>query len=218
MGAGKRSATAVEAVSKHRTAPRGAFVAVSSAEAEPFPLLDPNILRVLRSPLACAAQVWIWPLSIVVALFPFLILYDPLGIIGLVNIVVILAGNVPLLVHYRGFVKAMGIAHVPGMCVIVVYGCMRFAGPVGDELQISPDVFEPRELFGVALSMVVVSGISLIFDVVDSFLWISGRNREVSAQTSASIIRVSPQQLILREMFNLAGAAGRHDGRNHDVG
>lgn len=53
-------------------------------------------------------QVWVVPLTFVVSVAPFLVIPDPLGWLGLANIGCILLGNLPMLLHYRGFVKAMG--------------------------------------------------------------------------------------------------------------
>ena len=132
-------------------------------------------------------QIWMLILSNTVSLLPLVILYDTMGLIGLASGIFISVTTMILLAHYKGFAKVLAISHLPGMGTVLVYGILRLAGATDQDQITTTSNGGDTRLFVVTIIMMVINGISFLFDVNDTNQWIVCGNRDI--HTSNGLVK-----------------------------
>ncbi len=98
-------------------------------------------------------------------------LHTPTGVATAAAGIFILATNGPMLYRFQGFSRLMSVPHLPAWGASTVYVAMRLTGQAG-----ASDVSSAELAYGWAV--VVVNGISLLFDAADTVRWVRGE-REI---------------------------------------
>lgn len=112
-------------------------------------------------------QVWVVGILIPVNVLPFFMLDTRVGLAAAVAAVVVVVTNVPIMWAYKGMNKAMSIPHLVAWGPLQVYLMMLLAD-AGFRAETGG-----AEL-GLAVLLVMINGISLIFDLIDSAKWLAG--------------------------------------------
>lgn len=86
--------------------------------------------------------------------------------------------NFVMLAKWWGMSRAMSIPHLPPWLALEAYLVYRLFGPVPLTSADDPLVY------GYALLVVGVNLVSILFDFVDSYRWLSGKDRELIAFTT----------------------------------
>lgn len=118
-------------------------------------------------------QLWVGVVLVPVNVAPFFLLDTPVGRAAAIASVFVLLTNVPIMLHARGMSRLMSVPHLIAWIPLVPYLVARlvFKMPV-----INAEVL-------LASALVVVNGISLVFDMMDTMRWLCGR-REIPGQPS----------------------------------
>ncbi len=85
--------------------------------------------------------------------------------------------NLPIMLYYRGMNRAMAIPHLFAWIPLSVFLILALTGSVGGAV-LSPD------LQRYATAVLVVNGISLAFDVVDTRRWLQGERETPGVDSS----------------------------------
>ena len=125
-----------------------------------------DIWRSLRS-LPVWVQIWVVGILVPVNVLPFFLLETAVGQAGVVAALVVLATNGPLLWIYRGMNKVLSIPHLLAWGPLEIYLLMLLAD---SGFRAEAGVVE----LGLAVLLLVINGISLVFDVIDSAKWMAG--------------------------------------------
>jgi len=112
-------------------------------------------------------QRWVGLLLVPANILPFLLLDTWSGRAGALAALVVVATNVPILWRARGMTRAMSIPHLLAWIPLEFALLARLAGMAG------PASISALEL-ALAVLLVVINGISLGFDIVDSWRWLRG--------------------------------------------
>jgi hypothetical protein len=125
-----------------------------------------DIWRSLRS-LPLWVQIWVAGILVPVNVLPFFLLDTRVGVAGALAALVVVATNGPLMWIYRGMNKVLSIPHLIAWGPLEIYLLMLLAG---SGFRAEAGALE----LGLAVLLVVVNGISLAFDVMDSAKWVAG--------------------------------------------
>lgn len=122
-----------------------------------------DIYRSFRS-MPLWVQVWVAGILMPVNALPFFMLDHPVGQAGAAAAVFVLATNLPLAWLYRGMNRVLAIPHLIAWTPLQLFLLMwLFTGDDAD----GPAMVT-------ALALVLVNGISLLFDAVDTVRWLRG--------------------------------------------
>lgn len=119
-------------------------------------------------------MVWVLLVLIPVNTVSFAVLGTPSGQWAAIAWIFVIAANTGTLFYYGGITKSMSIPHLVAWVPLEIFLLTRLAG--GEMETASAE-------FGYAILLVAINGISLVFDVYDSFRWLRGE-REVAARGS----------------------------------
>lgn len=125
-----------------------------------------DIWRSLRS-LPVWVQIWVVGILVPVNVLPFFLLETAVGQAGAVAALVVLVTNGPLLWMYRGMNKVLSIPHLLAWGPLEIYLLMLLAD---SGFRAEAGALE----LGLAVLLLVINGISLVFDVIDSAKWMAG--------------------------------------------
>ncbi|MED5390024.1 MAG: hypothetical protein VX793_14280 [Pseudomonadota bacterium] len=125
-----------------------------------------DIWRSLRS-LPLWVQVWVVGILVPVNVLPFFLLDSRVGVAASLAALFVLVTNGPLVWIYRGMNKVLSIPHLIAWGPLQVYLLLLIAD---DEFWSRAGSHE-RWL---AVLLLVINGISLVFDGVDSIKWVAG--------------------------------------------
>lgn len=125
-----------------------------------------DIWRSLRS-LPVWVQIWVVGILVPVNVLPFFLLETAVGQAGAVAALVVLVTNGPLLWIYRGMNKVLSIPHLLAWGPLEIYLLMLLAD---SGFRAEAGALE----LGLAVLLLVINGISLVFDVIDSAKWMAG--------------------------------------------
>lgn len=141
-------------------------------------LLERNklIWRSLRS-LPLWVQIWVVGILVPVNAAAFLMLDTPTGHWTAIAAVFVMATNMPIMYYYCGMNRAMSVPHLIAWGPLQVYLIMRLA--TGEVAAGS------AELIYLWL-LLVVNGISLVFDLLDSYKWLVGGRETPGIDEGAS--------------------------------
>lgn len=116
-------------------------------------------------------QVWVGFVLIPVNVFPFFLLDSWSGRVGAAAALFVVATNVPIMWVAAGMSRAMSLPHLLAWIPLEIALVLRIAGAVGN---LPPSTTE----LALAFVLLIVNGISLVFDAIDSWRWLRGQ-REV---------------------------------------
>lgn len=116
-------------------------------------------------------QIWVALILVPVNAAAFFLLDTWLGVAAAIAAAFVVLTNAPILWVCRGMSRLMSVPHVFAWLPLQILIPLRLAGMVG-----SGPVSGAEWVFGIILF--VINGISLVFDVVDSWRWLRGE-REV---------------------------------------
>ena len=125
-----------------------------------------DIWRSLRS-LPAWVQIWVVGILVPVNVLPFFLLDTRVGMAAALAALFVAATNGPLMWIYRGMNKVLSIPHLIAWAPLEIYLLMLLADS-GFRAE-AGDV----EL-GLAVLLLIINGISLVFDVIDSAKWMAG--------------------------------------------
>ena len=135
-----------------------------------------RLLDCARSFLALPRWVRIWVAGALAPAnaAPFFLLHTPSGRAAAVASLFVVASNVPIMLHQRGMSRLMSLPHLMAwipLCLVLV-----------DRLAVGETLTQAEWVLAVGL--LVINGISLAFDGVDTLRWFAG-NREVAKRNAA---------------------------------
>ncbi len=121
-------------------------------------------------------QVWVGCVLIPVNVMPFFLLDTWSGRAGAAAALLVVATNVPIMWAAAGMSRAMSLPHLLAWIPLEIALALRVSGAVGS---LPPATTE----LALALVLLLVNGISLVFDTIDSWRWWRGR-RDVPASAA----------------------------------
>ncbi len=113
-------------------------------------------------------QLWVGFVLIPVNVFPFFLLDSWSGRAGAVAALFVVATNVPIMWAACGMSRAMSLPHLLAWIPLEIALALRVAGAAGS---LPPSTAE----LTLALALLIVNGISLVFDAIDSWRWLRGQ-------------------------------------------
>lgn len=116
-------------------------------------------------------QIWVALILVPVNAAAFFLLDTWLGVATAIAAIFVVLTNAPIMWVCRGMSRLMSVPHLFAWIPLQVLIPIRLAEMVG-----SGPVSDAEWAFGIVLF--VINGISLVFDVIDSFRWLRGE-REV---------------------------------------
>ena len=125
-----------------------------------------DIWQSLRS-LPGWVKVWVLAILVPVNIVPFFFLDTATGLAASLAAVFVAVTNMPLMWIYRGMNKVMSIPHLFAWFPLSIYLLLCLADDSYRENMASTEQV-------MVLVLLVVNGISLVFDAVDSWKWIRG--------------------------------------------
>lgn len=121
--------------------------------------------------LPIGVQVWVGLILIPINAAAFFMLAYEVGQMAAIAAAFVVVTNVPIMLRERGMSKLMSIPHLFAWGPLLVLLILRLMAPENTaQMSVTELVY--------AVLLVLVNGISLIFDAWDSWLWIRG-NRTV---------------------------------------
>lgn len=112
-------------------------------------------------------QVWVGLVLIPINVLPFFLLDTWSGRAGAVAALFVVATNVPIMWAAAGMSRAMSLPHLLAWIPLEIALALRLAGAAGG---LPPTTAE----LALAVALLVVNGISLGFDTLDSWRWLRG--------------------------------------------
>lgn len=125
-----------------------------------------HIWRSLRS-LPLWVQIWVVGILVPVNGLPFFLLDTRVGLAASLAALFVVVTNVPLMWIYKGMNKVLSIPHLIAWGPLQIYLLMLLAD---SGFRAEAGALE----LGLAVLLLVVNGISLAFDVMDSAKWVAG--------------------------------------------
>ena len=125
-----------------------------------------DIWRSWRS-LPLWVQIWVAGILVPVNVLPFFLLESVVGQAGALAALLVLVTNGPLMWVYRGMNKVLSIPHLIAWGPLEIYLLMLLAN---SDFRAEASSME----LGLAALLLVINGISLVFDVMDSAKWMAG--------------------------------------------
>lgn len=117
-------------------------------------------------------QVWVAGILIPVNAAPFLFPNSTVGRYGMVASLLILLSNVPIMLIERGMSRLMSVPHllIWGLLLLLLVRYLRSGAAMTGAEQL------------LTLFLITVDGVSLMFDIFDSWRWFSG-SRDVPGRS-----------------------------------
>ncbi len=113
-------------------------------------------------------QAWVGFVLIPVNVLPFLLLDTWSGRAGALAALFVVATNVPIMWAASGMSRAMSLPHLLAWIPLEIALVLRVSGAVGS---LPPSMIE----LALAITLLLVNGISLVFDAIDSWRWLRGQ-------------------------------------------
>ncbi len=113
-------------------------------------------------------QVWVGFVLIPVNVLPFLLLDTWSGRAGAAAALFVVATNLPIMWLAGGMSRAMSLPHLLAWVPLEIALALRLSGAAGN---LPPSTAE----MALAIALLLVNGISLAFDALDSWRWLRGR-------------------------------------------
>lgn len=116
-------------------------------------------------------QFWVGVVLIPVNTAPFFFLHSPIGRAAAMASAFVVLTNVPIMLHQRGMSRLMSVPHLIAWLALLPYLAARlvFGAPLGNAEAL------------LAITLIVVNGISLVFDTLDTWRWLC-RKRDIPGQ------------------------------------
>jgi hypothetical protein len=116
-------------------------------------------------------QLWVGVVLIPVNTAPFFFLHSPIGRAAAMASAFVVLTNVPIMLHQRGMSRLMAVPHLIAWLALLPYLAARlaFGSPLGNIEAL------------LAITLIVVNGISLVFDTLDTWRWLC-RKRDIPGQ------------------------------------
>lgn len=132
--------------------------------------MNPRLAKIWHSwrSLPVWVQVWVGFVLIPVNVFPFFMLDSWSGRVGAVAALFVVVTNVPIMWAAAGMSRAMSLPHLLAWIPLEIALALRVAGAVGN---LPPSTTE----LALAFALLIVNGISLAFDAIDSWRWLRGQ-------------------------------------------
>lgn len=118
-------------------------------------------------------QVWVAGVLVPVNAAPFALFWTDTGQMGMVSSLLILASNVPIMLHARGMSRLMSVPH------LLIWGPLC----VWIGLRLHEGAAMGAVEHALELALFAANGVSLLFDVADSWRWWRGE-RDVPGSAS----------------------------------
>ena len=113
-------------------------------------------------------QVWVGFVLIPVNVLPFFLLDTWSGRAGAMAALFVVVTNVPIMWAAAGMSRAMSLPHLLAWIPLEIALVLRIAGAAGS---LPPSAVE----LALAIVLLLVNGISLVFDALDSWRWLRGQ-------------------------------------------
>ena len=113
-------------------------------------------------------QIWVGMILVPANALPFVLLDTWSGRAGALAATVVVATNLPIMWQAQGMSRAMSLPHLLAWIPLEIALVLRLSGEVGGP----PPATAEIALIGVLL---VINGISLVFDLLDSWRWLKGQ-------------------------------------------
>lgn len=121
-------------------------------------------------------QVWVGFVLIPVNVLPFFFLGTWSGRAAAMAALFVVVTHVPIMWGASGMSRAMSLPHLPAWMPLEIALTLRLAGAAGG---VPPSLAETT----LAILLLLVNGISLVFDALDSWRWLQGQ-RDVPGSAS----------------------------------
>ncbi len=122
-------------------------------------------------------QVWVAGVLVPVNAAPFLLFWTPTGQAGIASSLLILASNLPIMLQARGMTRLMALPHLfvwSPLCLWLWRRLHEAGGMAGSE-------------HALAIALLTANGISLLFDVADTWRWLRGERGITGQPTSPGV-------------------------------
>lgn len=113
-------------------------------------------------------QVWVGFVLIPANVLPFFLLDTWSGRAGAVAALLVVVTNVPIMWAAGGMSRAMSLPHLLAWIPLEIALALRVCAAVGS---LPPSTVE----LALAIALLLVNGISLVFDAIDSWRWLKGQ-------------------------------------------
>ncbi len=123
-------------------------------------------------------QIWVLAVLVPVNTTPFFLLDTWTGRAAAAAARFVLLTNAPIMYYYAGMSRLMSVPHLLAWMPLEIALALRILGDVG------PEPISDAELH-LAWALLLVNGVSLVFDFIDSWRWIAGQ-REVPGRPQSS--------------------------------
>jgi hypothetical protein len=112
-------------------------------------------------------QIWVSLILVPANVAPFFLLDTWTGQWAALAALFVLVTNGPLMLWYAGMNRALALPHLVAWVPLEMAVILRLRGDAGPEAIASPELM-------LAWVLLIVNGISLVFDVLDSWRWFKG--------------------------------------------
>jgi len=112
-------------------------------------------------------QIWVGLILVPANALPFFLLNTWAGAAGAIAAIVVIATNGPIMLWYQGMNRALSLPHLLAWIPLEVALILRALGMAGSG---SPAGAEMTLI----VVLLIINGISLVFDALDSWRWIRG--------------------------------------------
>lgn len=122
-------------------------------------------------------RIWVGVILVPVNAAAFLMIHTPTGKAAVIAAIFVIITNIPIMLYEGGMSRLMAMPHLAAWIPLSVYIIARF--PVFSN---GPAMEKSELIF--AVMILVVNGISLMFDTVDTVRWWRGQ-RDIPGHTGA---------------------------------
>lgn len=112
-------------------------------------------------------QIWVGLILVPANVAPFFLLDTWSGQRAAITALFVVATNMPLMLWYAGMNRALSIPHLLAWIPLEIALVMRVTGQAGPETLAAPEL-------ALAWGLLVINGISVVFDVLDTWRWVRG--------------------------------------------
>jgi hypothetical protein len=112
-------------------------------------------------------QIWVGLILVPVNIAPFFLLDTWSGQWAALAALFVLVTNGPIMLWYAGMNRALSLPHLVAWVPLEVALVLRVAGHAGPATLATPELV-------LAWVLLIVNGISIVFDVLDSWRWLKG--------------------------------------------
>jgi hypothetical protein len=112
-------------------------------------------------------QIWVGLILVPVNVAPFIFLDTSTGQWAALAALFVLVTNGPIMLWYAGMNRALSLPHLVAWVPLEVALVLRVTGHAGPATLATPELV-------LAWVLLIVNGISIVFDVLDSWRWLRG--------------------------------------------